>query len=445
MAQKRGGTFRFPLFVDIAGDPCLVVGAGAVGSRRARVLVSFGADVRVWDPAAASGATDGLAALGCSVESRAWVPGAAVDLAGLRLVVAATADRAVNADIARACREAGVPVSVADSGRESSFFFPAVCEGDRIVAGVVSHGGDHELAAAAARAVRTAIAAVEAGSGDGASVRPAAEAPVGNPVAPGPAAPAQEGACGRVVLVGAGPGAWDLITVRGMHLLEQADVVVHDRLVDESLLAHAGIRTAAGRARLIDVGKSAGEHPVPQREIEDILVAEAHRSHLVVRLKGGDPYVFGRGGEEISRLVAAGLPCEVVPGVTRVLAAPASVGIPATDRRASASVSIYTGHRRDGGELGIDYVAAVAAGGTDVFLMSVASCSEIARGLVAAGMDPATPACMVERGTLPGSRRVDATVGTVGARAREARVKSPALLVVGDVCRFAPDFCPRPR
>ena len=431
LAGNQDGAVRFPLFIDIAGKPCLVVGAGAVGSRRARVLASFGADVHVVDPAVPAETSRELEGLGCTVEARPW--GLAdregiVD--GYRLVTAATDDRAVNAEVARVCGDAGVPVSVSDSVGESTFFFPAVCTGERLVAGVVSHGADHRLAAAAARKVRGALAAAE----DEAEAAARAAAAAADRTGPCP--------CGRVALVGAGPGAADLITVRGMRLLEEADVVVHDRLVDGSLLEHAGIRTREGRAHMVDVGKNAGSHPVPQREIEDILVEEARRSRLVVRLKGGDPYVFGRGGEEMSRLVAEGIPCEVVPGVTSALAAPASVGVPATDRRASASVSIHTGHRRGGGGLGIDYPAIVSMGGTHVFLMSVASCGAIAQGLLDAGMDPATPACMVERGTLPGARRIDATVATVGDRAAEAGVKSPALLVVGDTCRFGSEFKP---
>ena len=245
---------------------------------------------------------------------------------------------------------------------------------------------------------------------------------------------------GLVALVGAGPGRPDLITVRGLELLERADVVVHDRLDTEALLARAGAATAAGRARLVDVGKRAGSHPVPQDEINRILVREAARSRLVVRLKGGDPYVFGRGGEEATALAAAGVPFEVVPGVTSALAAASYAGVPVTDRRHAASFHVLTGHRRANGELGIDYEALVRAGGTCVFLMAVRTLGEVAGGLLAAGMAPGTPACVVERGTLPAQRRVDATLSTVTEAAREAHVESPAVLVVGGVCSLAPEL-----
>lgn len=242
---------------------------------------------------------------------------------------------------------------------------------------------------------------------------------------------------GLVALVGAGPGRADLITVRGRELLEHADVVVHDRLDTEELLAWAGAATPTGHARLIDVGKRAGNHPVPQTEICELLVREARHARLVVRLKGGDPYVFGRGGEEASALAEAGVPFEVVPGVTSALAAASYAGVPVTDRRHSASFHVLTGHRRADGELGIDYGALVRAGGTDVFLMAVRTLGEVTSGLLGAGASPDTPACVVERGTLPDQRRIDATLATVAQAAHEAGVESPAVLVVGAVCALA--------
>ena len=247
-------------------------------------------------------------------------------------------------------------------------------------------------------------------------------------------------AYGLVALVGAGPGRADLITVRGRDLVERADVVVHDRLDTQELLGRAGLRSAAGHARLVNVGKREGAHPVPQERINELLVEEAARARLVVRLKGGDPYVFGRGGEEASALAAAGVPFEVVPGVTSALAALSYAGIPVTDRRRSASFHVLTGHRRANGELGIDYAALVAAGGTGVFLMAVRTLGEVTRGLMEAGMDPVTPACVIERGTMPEQRRIDATLSTVTDAATGAQVRSPAILVVGDVCGLAPEL-----
>lgn len=241
--------------------------------------------------------------------------------------------------------------------------------------------------------------------------------------------------CALVALVGAGPGAPGLITVRGQELLERADVVVHDRLVAPELIE------LAARARRIDVGKRQGAHPVPQARINEILVDEARAvgaGGLVVRLKGGDPYVFGRGGEEASYLVEHGVSFEVVPAPTSAIAALAYAGIPVTDRRHAASLHIVTGHRQHNGALGIDFRALVQAGGTLVFLMGVATMAELAAGLVEAGMAPTTPAAVVERGATPQQRRIDGTVATIAARATAAQVTSPAILVVGEVCALAP-------
>lgn len=241
--------------------------------------------------------------------------------------------------------------------------------------------------------------------------------------------------CALVALVGAGPGAPGLITVRGQELLECADVVVHDRLVASELLERAA------HARRINVGKRQGTHPVPQARINEILVNEARAvgaGGLVVRLKGGDPYVFGRGGEEASYLAEHNVPFEVVPAPTSAIAALAYAGIPVTDRRHAASLHIVTGHRQQNGALGIDFRALVQAGGTLVFLMGVATMAELAVGLLAAGMAPATPAAVVERGATPQQRRIDGTVATIAARAAAALVTSPAILVVGEVCALAP-------
>lgn len=244
-------------------------------------------------------------------------------------------------------------------------------------------------------------------------------------------------AVGTVVLVGAGPGDPGLITLRGRDALARADVVVHDRLVAPELLL------LAPRARLVDVGKEQGRHPVPQERINELLVREARRvgpRGVVVRLKGGDPYLFGRGGEEASALRAARVPFEVVPGVTSALAAPSYAGIPVTDRRLASSVHVVTGHRRADGALGIDYRALARTGGTLVFLMAVATMPEICSGLLEAGLARDTPAAVVERGTTPAQRRVDGRLDTIAARASDAGVASPAVLVVGGVAALAPEL-----
>lgn len=241
---------------------------------------------------------------------------------------------------------------------------------------------------------------------------------------------------GKVTLVGAGPGDPGLLTVKGRAALEEAEVVVYDRLVGPEILA-----LMPEGAKQIDVGKTASRHPVPQGQINQILVEEARAGHNVVRLKGGDPFLFGRGGEELEALSAAGVDFEEVPGITSAIAAAAYGGIPVTHRNYSSSLHIVTGRAKAGEPLSIDFDALVRTRGTLVFLMGVAALPEITAGLLGAGMDGGTPAAMVENGTLPGQRRCDATLGTLEARAREMDIQSPALIIVGEVCRLAETLC----
>ena len=241
---------------------------------------------------------------------------------------------------------------------------------------------------------------------------------------------------GNVILVGAGPGDPGLLTVKGREALAQAEVVVYDRLISPAILA-----MIPEGAEAIDVGKRAARHTVPQREINQILLRKAQEGKHVVRLKGGDPFVFGRGGEELEILAENGIDFQVIPGVTSAVAAAAYAGIPVTDRDCCSSLHIVTGRAKAGEPLSIDFDALVRTRGTLVFLMGVAALPEIVGGLLGAGMDGGTPAAMVENGTLPGQRRCDATLDTLETRAREMDIQSPALIVVGEVCRLAEALC----
>jgi uroporphyrin-III C-methyltransferase len=224
-----------------------------------------------------------------------------------------------------------------------------------------------------------------------------------------------------VALVGAGPGDPGLITVRGLGLLRACDVVVYDRLVSEELVAQA----PADALRLCRDGLA--------QDVVERLLVELGRDHDVVRLKGGDPFVFGRGGEEALALEAAGVPYEVVPGVSSVSAVPGAAGIPVTLRGVSDRVTLATGHAADGGEP--DYAALVRAGGTLVLFMVLGRLDRVAAGLVGAGLAPSTPAAVVSRGTLPDQVSVTAPVGEIAAAAEG--LPGPALLVVGDVVALA--------
>ncbi|MHB1538596.1 MAG: uroporphyrinogen-III C-methyltransferase [Solirubrobacteraceae bacterium] len=238
-----------------------------------------------------------------------------------------------------------------------------------------------------------------------------------------------------MALVGAGPGDAGLLTARALELIATADVIVHDRLIP--LEALDGARRDA---ELIYVGKEGGGPSLPQEQTEALLVQRARAGALVLRLKGGDPFVFGRGGEEALALRAAGIPFEIVPGVTAGVAAAAYAGIPVTHRGLSTAVALVTGHTRAEGEDGspaLDWDGLAAFPGTLVFYMGVRALPEIARSLIAAGRDPREPVAVVERGTLPGQRTVRGTLSEIGERVAAAGLRAPAVCVVGAVAQLA--------
>jgi uroporphyrin-III C-methyltransferase/precorrin-2 dehydrogenase/sirohydrochlorin ferrochelatase len=227
---------------------------------------------------------------------------------------------------------------------------------------------------------------------------------------------------GRVALVGGGPGDDGLITARGLVLVREADVVVVDRLAPWGVLDDLD-----PDVEVIDVGKTPDHHPVPQPEINRLLVEHARAGRRVVRLKGGDPFVLGRGGEEVLACRQAGIPVIVVPGVTSAFAVPATAGIPVTHRGVSRSVTVLSGHDDP------DHAALVALGGTIVVLMGVRRLTMLCDGLIAHGMDPDTPVAFVERGWTPSQRTTRSTVGRAAADARRLDVRAPAVLVIGAV------------
>ena len=242
---------------------------------------------------------------------------------------------------------------------------------------------------------------------------------------------------GRVLLVGAGPGAPDLITVRGERALRDADAVVYDALAAESLLS-----LAPERAERIDVGRRGHSEPArPQEEVSALLVRLAREGKRVVRLKGGDPYVFGRGGEEAAACRAAGVPCEVVPGVSSAVGALAYAGIPVTDRRCAASFAVVTGHK-DPGEAreNVRFSELARAADTLVVLMAMRNLEPILAAILAGGRAAETPAACVMSATTGEQRSVVATLGTLAARVREAGLGAPAAVVIGEVVRLAPEL-----
>lgn len=240
---------------------------------------------------------------------------------------------------------------------------------------------------------------------------------------------------GFVALVGAGPGEVGLLTFRAKEYIEKADVIVYDRLVSPDILdlIPKGIRK-------IDVGKDPGNHKVSQEEINNILLKEARKGNMVVRLKGGDPFLFGRGGEELELLFENNIPFEVVPGITSAISVPSYAGIPVTHRDFCSSVHIITGHQKKNEALKINYKALCEMEGTLVFLMGVASLKEIMEGLIKADMDKKTPAAIIENGTYPNQRMVTGTVENLYERAIMEKIKSPSVIVVGKVCQLADKY-----
>ncbi|MDO4339494.1 MAG: uroporphyrinogen-III C-methyltransferase [Eubacteriales bacterium] len=240
---------------------------------------------------------------------------------------------------------------------------------------------------------------------------------------------------GKVWLVGAGPGDIGLFTIKGMEVLKNAEVVVYDSLVGQGVLSKI-----PQTARLINVGKRASRHTMPQEEINRVLLTEAQKGYRVVRLKGGDPFLFGRGGEELELLKENGIPYEVVPGVTSPLSVPAYNGIPVTHRDFCSSLHIVTGHKRAGQEYDINFEALVNTKGTLVFLMGVSALADICSGLLKAGMEPDMPAAILQKGTTADQKRIIATVSTLDSEVKRQGIETPAIIVVGKVCKLADKF-----
>ena len=236
---------------------------------------------------------------------------------------------------------------------------------------------------------------------------------------------------GKVYLVGAGPGDPELITVKGLKLIQQADAIVYDFLIDQRLLSFA-----RKDAELICAGKSSSHHTMKQEEINRLLAEKAKQHSVVVRLKNGDPYVFGRGAEEAASLAEQNIPFEVVSGVSSAVAVPASAGVPLTHRDYASSVAIITGHRRD------DEEVKIADADTLVFLMPVANLQRIAEKLLREGRSPDTPCALIEKGTLPSQKVVQGSLANISQNSKAQEIKAPAVFIVGKVVNLRKSLLP---
>lgn len=450
----------FPLFLSLQGRRVLVVGGTDAAARKVELLLKAGAQVSL-----VAGNVAGEIAQLIADGRICWVGGSFDDseLVGVSLVIVATDDEALQARVSQAAQLLCVPVNVVDRPALSSFIMPAIVDRSPITI-AISTGG---AAPALARRVRAEIErSLPAALGRLArfadifrtQVRRTLVVPrarrvfwdrvfdgrVGELALSGDEIGARrefikllDGArneapsAGMVHLVGAGPGDPDLLTLKAHRLLQCADVVVYDRLVSGEVLSMA--RRDAER---LYVGKRRAHHCMPQAEINDRLVALARAGKSVVRLKGGDPFVFGRGGEEVEALVAAGVSVEIVPGVTAALGCAASTGIPLTHRDHAQACVFVTGHLKDG-SIDLDWPMLARPRQTVVIYMGAGALQAIARELVAHGLPATTPVALIENGTTERERRVVGTLANIARRASRERLDGPTLCVVGDVVGLA--------
>ncbi|HEY5115130.1 MAG TPA: uroporphyrinogen-III C-methyltransferase [Nakamurella sp.] len=402
MTELISGT-GFPLHLSLTGRRVVVVGGGPVAARKVAACLAAGADVLVVAPYACEQIVADAAAGLLGWQQRDYRHG---DLDGAWLVVAATGDRATDEAIEAEATAQRTFCVRADDAAAGSARSPATLRRDDLVISVASSGAGGTADPRRSVAVRNAIAqALDAGTLPLRRHRPAG---------------------GHVVLVGGGPGEKDLLTLRARRELAAADVVVVDRLAPLAVLDEL-----APDVLVIDVGKTPGRHPVSQHEINQLLVEHAQAGRRVVRLKGGDPYVLGRGGEEAAACREAGVSVEVVPGVTSAFAVPAAAGIPVTHRGLARQVTVLSGHDALEGSDADDWRVLASDGGTLVILMGVAALPRICAGLLAAGMNPDTPVAVIEKGWSPEQRVTRGTVQDIVERARNAR--SPAVIVIGAV------------
>ncbi|MGY4002588.1 siroheme synthase CysG [Aeromonas sanarellii] len=445
-----------PIFCRLDNKPVLLVGGGEVAERKARLLLDTGAQLTVvapeLDPELAELAANG------SIE---WLAGefAPAQLAGKWLVVAATDRREVNALVYQSANQARIFANVVDDPKRSSFIMPSIIDRSPLMVAISSGGKAPVLArllrekleallpqhlgvvVAFAGSLRERVKARFASMGERRRFweRLLGADRLGQALARGDSASANQLAdslfadesqtAGEVVLVGAGPGDPGLLTLHALRQMQQADVVVYDRLVSDEVMA-----LVRRDARRIFVGKQAGNHCVPQEGINQLLLEEAQKGQRVVRLKGGDPFIFGRGGEELETLVGSGIGFQVVPGITAASGCAAYAGIPLTHRDHAQSVRFVTAHGK-GGARDLDWPLLAKDRQTLVFYMGLSSCGVIRDQLLAHGKGGDTPVALIERGTQPSQRVIRGTLDQLPELA--IGVESPALIMVGSVVTLA--------
>lgn len=449
----------FPMFLQLQDQPVLVIGGGEVASRKIRLLRDAGARVQV--------VAQSLSAEVQTLQSQGaldWIDTmfAVEQVRAVRLVVAATDDDALNALVSRSAQLYDTPVNVVDSPDLSTYIVPSIVDRDPITVAISTAG----TAPVLARRLRGQLEALLPHRlGQLATLAGKWRTQVKNRLTSllarrrfwesffaSPAASRilddkpelsdidldqqllehnAEGAAGEVTLVGAGPGDPELLTIKALRVLQEADVVVYDRLVSEAVL-----ELSRRDATRIYMGKRSKGDSHTQSDINQLLVRHARSGKRVVRLKGGDPFVFGRGGEELAAVAAAGISTRVVPGLTAATACAASVGIPLTHRDLAHACTLVTGHRPDG-EPAIAPAQLADSKQTVAFYMGLHGAAQTAMELIDAGRSGATPVAVIENGTLPHERVVYGTLATLGSLVKTYAIKAPALIIVGDVVALA--------
>ena len=458
-----------PIFLDVHDRPVLVVGGGAVAARKVETLLEAGAKVRLVSPELHSD----LQAVVAAGEIE-WIaqPFSADQIGNPILIYAATNNAVVNQEIAAAAQTHNIPVNVVDAPDTGSFITPSVIDRSPILAAVATGGSSPVLT----RLIRARLESlIPAGYGRLAEFAakfrkrvqerlPAErragfwekvlEGRVAELVFSGRMDEAERTveqaleeasdhllARGEVYLVGGGPGDPDLLTFRALRLMQRAEVVVYDRLISKAVL-----NLCRKEAEFIYVGKERDRHTVPQDQINQLLADKAKEGKRVLRLKGGDPFVFGRGGEEIETLMEQGVPFQVVPGITAAVGIASYAGIPLTHRDYAQSVVFATGHLKDN-TCDLNWDALAAKNQTVVFYMGLKGLSIIAQYLISHGRDPSTPAALVQKGTTPEQRVFTGTLATLPSIVEREEIKAPTLIIVGEVVAlheklnwFQPEF-----
>jgi uroporphyrin-III C-methyltransferase/precorrin-2 dehydrogenase/sirohydrochlorin ferrochelatase len=449
-----------PIFLNVRAQNCLIVGGGEVAYRKAVLLDKSGARLRVVAPDI-TGVLETLVITGAGELHRR--PFVEADLDGVFLVVAATDDEEVNAAVSTAAKARGLPVNVVDKPSLCSFIVPSIVDRSPVVIAISSGGTSPVLTRKLKEKIEVLVPAaygrlalllgkyrgqVKTMITEGKRRTRFWEALLSGPLSEMVFAGREDDGKryieqhlaladyldvrGEVYLVGAGPGDPDLLTLKALRLMHEADVVLYDRLVSKEIMAR--VRPDAEK---INVGKERSNHLMPQEEINDMLVRLALEGKRVLRLKGGDPFIFGRGGEEIDRLAEAKIPFQVIPGITAASGCACYAGIPLTHRDYSQSVRFVTGHLKND-TIDLDWPTLAYENQTVVFYMGLVGLKVICAQLIAHGMDPDMPIALVQQGTTANQKVLTGTLESMPALVAANEIQAPTIIIVGRVVKLQP-------